>query len=115
MAATSPPPAFLPLLSLSPNLHEPAALGRIEDHSVAGQPGLQDLDLELEEPDVGVSPRRPASFSITNNATTHIGRMAQPSYTLGVSSGTATVRHFGPPPAECRGIALSVSTIIADT
>jgi hypothetical protein len=48
-----------PMLDLSPYLHQPLPLDRIEDAPIARQPGLEHLHLELEESDVRVAPRRP--------------------------------------------------------
>jgi hypothetical protein len=41
------------------NLHQPLPLDRIENYPVARQPRLEYLNLELEEPEVRVAPRRP--------------------------------------------------------
>ena len=47
------------MVHLRPNIQQPSPFQRIGNNSIARQAGLQDFDLELEEPDMGVTSGRP--------------------------------------------------------
>jgi hypothetical protein len=47
------------MVQLRPDLHNAPPLDRVQDHPVAEQSLLEHLDLQLQEPDMGIATRRP--------------------------------------------------------
>jgi hypothetical protein len=62
----------MPNLSSQPQ--QPQPLVRGHDDPVAREPVLEDLDLRFEEPDLGVTPRRPALHQQDQKRINPVGR-----------------------------------------